>query len=101
MQVVDRCMEYESVVYAKEEQRLSDDALCEEVLDKVLLHRSCLVRRLCQSSAYGCNTDEVHRRHHALYGFTSNLKPRQCSCPCICCCALVVVLSLLHCMGMS
>ncbi|DBB05024.1 TPA: hypothetical protein ACH3X3_010295 [Trebouxia sp. C0006] len=57
-QVVDRRMVDEGDIYASEEQRLSDDALCEEVLDKVLLHRSCLVRKLCQPSAYGCNPDK-------------------------------------------
>ena len=70
--------------------------LCEEVLDKVLLHRSCLVRKLCQPSAYGCNPDKVQHRHHALCGFTSHLKPRQCSCCCTCCRALAVVLLLLY-----
>ncbi|KAL0040472.1 hypothetical protein WJX77_008119 [Trebouxia sp. C0004] len=58
MQVIDRCMVHESDVYGSEEQRLSKDALCEEVLDKVLLHRSCLVRKLCQPSAYGSITDK-------------------------------------------
>ena len=95
-QVVDRRMVDESDIYASEEQRLSDDALCEEVLDKVLLHRSCLVRKLCQPSAYGCNPDKVQHRHHALCGFTSHLKPRQCSCCCTCCRALAVVLLLLY-----
>ena len=62
-QVVDRRMEHESDIYASEEQRLSDDALCEEVLNKLLLHRSWLVRKLCQPSAYGCNPDKVQHRH--------------------------------------
>ncbi|DBA80137.1 TPA: hypothetical protein ACH3X2_007613 [Trebouxia sp. C0005] len=57
IQIVDRCMVRESDVYVSEGQRLSDEALCEDVLDKVLLHHSCLVRKLCQPSAYGCNTD--------------------------------------------
>lgn len=65
MQVVDRCMVQESDVYASASQHLSTDALCEEVLDKVLLHRSRLVRTLCQPSAYGGITDEVHHHHHA------------------------------------
>ncbi len=69
MQVVDRCMVHESVVYANEEQRLSDDALCEEVLDKVLLYRSRLVRKLCQPFAYGSITDKV--QHHAICGCKS------------------------------
>ncbi len=90
MQIVDRCMEHESDVYASETQRLSDDALCEEVLDKVLLHRSCLVRKLCQPSTYGI-TDKVHYHHHALCGSKSCLKSRQCSC--CTCCALVVALN--------
>ncbi len=81
-------MVHESDVYASESQRLSNDALCEEVLDKVLLHRSCLVRKLCQPSAYGSITDKVHHHHHALCGSKSCLKSRQCSC----CCALVIAL---------
>ena len=98
MQIVDRCMVQESDVYASASQHLSTDALCEEVLDKVLLHRSRLVRTLCQPSAYGGITDEVHHHHYAL---PSCLKSRQCSCCCTSRRALVVVLLLLHWMGMS
>ena len=95
MQVVDRRMVHESDVYANEGHRLSDDALCEEVLDKVLLHRSCLVRKLCQPSAYGCNPDKVHHCHHASCGSKSCLKTMLLLLhllSCSCCCALVVAL---------
>lgn len=59
MQDADRHMVHESDVYASEGLCLADDALCEEVLDKVLLHSSCLLRKLCQPSAYGSMTHKV------------------------------------------
>ena len=56
-------MEHESDVYA------SDATLCEEVLDEVLLQRSCLVRKLCRPSVYGSIKAKVHQ--HALCGSKS------------------------------
>ncbi len=59
MQDADRHMVHESDVYASEGLCLADDALCEEVLDKMLLHSSCLLRKLCQPSADGSMTHKV------------------------------------------
>ena len=95
MQDADRHMVHESDVYASEGLCLSNDALCEEVLDKVLLHSSCLLRKLCQPSAYGSITDKVHHQHHASVWLQELFED---NAPVV---ALTVVLLLLHCMGGS
>ncbi len=93
MQDADHHMVHESDVYASGGLCLSNDALCEEVLDKVLLHSSCLLRKLCQPSAYGSMPDKVTSTSSCSVWFQEPFEDNALLV------ALTVVLLLLRCMA--